>query len=287
MENMVFARIAWHPRYDGQYPLPYTGADWKEKVEGEFAEWQNFKELNRKCYGWVKPSGQWRANLTNVGGKPGDKSVKGITVVWVATDPIKGGSKIVGWYENAKMYDELRERPKPLRNHYLFEAKTSHCFLLEDSQRVFEIDHRFRNLWYAKEEKFKKLKQKVLAYINGEYDDQFHDPVEPYFSAAEGRKILRKHLKAERSSKLVKEFKRSLNSYACSVCKFDFGKTYGDLGEGFIEAHHTKAVSDLKPNEEVSTKDFKAVCSNCHRMLHRQIPPYTVEQLRAVLNNIS
>jgi hypothetical protein len=168
MKHILFARIAWHPRYDGKYPVPYTGADWKEKQAGRFGEWHNFSKFKGMYYGHVKPSKHWTADLKNTGALSGAKSVNGITVIWVALDP-SGGSKVVGWYKNVTMYSELQKRPRPLDEDYLFKAKVSDCVLVDEFQRTFEIKKQFRGLWYAKDEK--SLKRKVLKYIEKYSDD--------------------------------------------------------------------------------------------------------------------
>jgi putative restriction endonuclease len=98
--------------------------------------------------------------------------------------------------------------------------------------------------------------------------DGFADSAEP-FMASEGAAVLRTHLRRERSKLLIERFKSQLRSFACSVCGFDFGKTYGDLGRGFIEAHHLTPVAELEPRSKTTLEDLIAVCSNCHRMLHR------------------
>ena len=283
MTQIVFARIAWHPYYNGKYPFPYTGADWKEKKEGEFGEWQNFCKMNGKYYGYAKPP-NWKADLSNFGTEKGAKSVRGITVIWVAPDP-KGGSKVVGWYKNAKMYSELQRRPQYLKHEYLFESEASNCVLIDEYHRKFEVQKRFRNLWYAKEKEAEKLKKRVLAYIDEEYNDEFDDPVETDFSDTEGRKVLKQHLVTERSCRLVKKFKKSLKSFKCVVCNFDFEAKYGDIGLGFIEAHHIQPVSSLSKNRKTTNTGLVAVCSNCHRMLHRKVPPYEIEELKKAMRN--
>lgn len=98
--------------------------------------------------------------------------------------------------------------------------------------------------------------------------DGFADSVEIYM-AAEGAAALRTHLRRERSKSLVERFKRQLKTVSCAVCDFDFQKTYGELGEGFIEAHHKIPVSSLEPGAKTRLEDLAAVCANCHRMLHR------------------
>ena len=66
-------------------------------------------------------------------------------------------------------------------------------------------------------------------------------------------------------------------------CGFDFHKTYGDLSEGFIECHQNKPVSEMIPREKTTLDDLPLVCSNCHRMIHRQKPWLSVEELNVLL----
>lgn len=62
---------------------------------------------------------------------------------------------------------------------------------------------------------------------------------------------------------------------SCSCCTFNFGDFYGDaIGKGFIEIHHTKPIfkyedDDIKNTLEQAVKNLTPVCSNCHRMIHR------------------
>jgi hypothetical protein len=98
MRHILFARIAWHPRYDGKYPLPYTGADWKGKEEGRFGEWLNFSELKGMYYGYVKPSKWWSADLRSIGAPSGAESIRDITTIWVAPDPNGVWSQVLQSY---------------------------------------------------------------------------------------------------------------------------------------------------------------------------------------------
>lgn len=101
----------------------------------------------------------------------------------------------------------------------------------------------------------------------------------------EGNKKLALHIKRERSSlaaKLAKElFKRRHNGRVfCEVCSFDFYEAYGDLGEGYIEAHHKKPISKMRQEDVTRIEDFLMVCSNCHSMLHIGEDWITHEQLK-------
>jgi 5-methylcytosine-specific restriction enzyme A len=64
--------------------------------------------------------------------------------------------------------------------------------------------------------------------------------------------------------------------------------TYGEIGAGYIEAHHLTPFSELKgrPTQLDPKTDFAVLCPNCHRMLHKKSPPFTPEELRAAMPDI-
>jgi 5-methylcytosine-specific restriction protein A len=70
---------------------------------------------------------------------------------------------------------------------------------------------------------------------------------------------------------------------ACEVCSFDFKQHYGDLGEGFIECHHTQPLSFSTAGEKTRLTDLALVCANCHRMLHRGSKWLSITELRVSL----
>ncbi|MGE4371250.1 MAG: HNH endonuclease, partial [Burkholderiaceae bacterium] len=77
------------------------------------------------------------------------------------------------------------------------------------------------------------------------------------------------------------------HGHACVVCGFDFGVTYGELGQGYIHVHHLKQLADIGESYELDpVVDLRPVCPNCHAMLHRQRPPLSIEELRETLVQI-
>jgi len=71
----------------------------------------------------------------------------------------------------------------------------------------------------------------------------------------------------------------------CEVCGLDFAKRYGPIDEGFIHVHHLDPLN-LRGGKLYSidpVEDLRPVCPNCHAMLHRKSPPYTIEELRQML----
>jgi predicted HNH restriction endonuclease len=66
----------------------------------------------------------------------------------------------------------------------------------------------------------------------------------------------------------------------CDVCDFSFTEKYGELGQNYIEAHHTTPVSKLRAGERTKVKDLAKVCANCHRMLHIGTDCLSIAELR-------
>lgn len=81
---------------------------------------------------------------------------------------------------------------------------------------------------------------------------------------------LREHKRIERNRSLAKKAKK-FHGYICKACGFDFEKQYGEIGKGFIEAHHLTPLSKLKGQVvKLSPEfDFTVLCPNCHRMIHK------------------
>jgi 5-methylcytosine-specific restriction protein A len=102
--------------------------------------------------------------------------------------------------------------------------------------------------------------------------------------AEEGKILTRTHRYRERDKKIVERKKnhtlKTTGKLACQICEFDFAKIYGLRGEGFIECHHTKPVSELDAGAKTKLSELLLVCSNCHRMIHRRKPWLSVEELK-------
>ncbi|MBS0580637.1 MAG: HNH endonuclease [Proteobacteria bacterium] len=72
----------------------------------------------------------------------------------------------------------------------------------------------------------------------------------------------------------------------CHACGFDFGRSYGAIGTGYIEVHHKLPVAKLAPGYLVNpVADLVPLCANCHAMVHRADPPIPVEALKSLLHD--
>lgn len=116
-------------------------------------------------------------------------------------------------------------------------------------------------------------------------------PEDDLTEAAEGQLLTRMHRYRERNAAIVKRKKASFlkrhGHLCCEACGFDFKATYGERGDGFVECHHTKPVSELSAGDTTKLVDLVLLCANCHRMVHASRPWWTVEELRACINKIT
>jgi 5-methylcytosine-specific restriction protein A len=88
----------------------------------------------------------------------------------------------------------------------------------------------------------------------------------------------------ERSSQARQE---CINKYGykCVICDFDFEKIYGDIGKNFIHVHHIKPLSEIDEKYKINPiEDLRPVCPNCHAMLHKRKPAYSIEEIKDKIN---
>jgi 5-methylcytosine-specific restriction endonuclease McrA len=84
----------------------------------------------------------------------------------------------------------------------------------------------------------------------------------------EGKTQVLEITKYERDARLRRRA-IEFHGVTCSVCLFNFGDTYGELGRGFIHIHHRVPVSEGERTPDIET-DLVALCANCHSMVHRE-----------------
>ena len=72
--------------------------------------------------------------------------------------------------------------------------------------------------------------------------------------------------------------------YSCSICSFNFQKMYGEVGKGYIHVHHVNMVKDMgEPTKTNPENDLEPVCPNCHAMLHKRYPPFSIVELKNLI----
>lgn len=88
----------------------------------------------------------------------------------------------------------------------------------------------------------------------------------------------------ERSSKARQE---CIDEYGfkCTICQFDFEETYGTIGKEFIHVHHIKPLSEIDEEYKINPiEDLRPVCPNCHAMLHKRKPAYSIQEIKHLIS---
>ena len=76
----------------------------------------------------------------------------------------------------------------------------------------------------------------------------------------------------------------SVKGYRCSVCGKLLEEEYGEVAKDVIEVHHAVPVSSMGEGYIVDPiKDLYPVCPNCHTILHKKNPPYTIDEARQLI----
>lgn len=171
--NFFFVRIAWMNYYQGvKNDIPKgAGSYVKENQNG--GEVYNFKEISGKYYGYSRNQNGRSFDLTKVGANKKEENIKGLTVVFFATNPKYGGQYVIGWYKNASIYKktkEIKDKGRGNENTYNFECKKKDAYLIPTSERSFILPKGpgESNVWYPKMDNLEHVAfvKKLNKYID-------------------------------------------------------------------------------------------------------------------------
>lgn len=75
----------------------------------------------------------------------------------------------------------------------------------------------------------------------------------------------------------------AFHGYQCKACGQSMREKYGDVARKFIHVHH---LHPLASGEHVPdpVKDMVPLCPNCHSIAHLRNPPYTIDEIKYMLN---
>lgn len=224
-----------------------------------------------------------------------------------------------------KVFNQLKKKDNPqirefaYREKELYKRYSGHIVawgeLVEDAYKEEEVYDVQWNSYYAKIRIYefldkplpysefnviKRVNQGAITYLTDTECDALQNMIRTYNSDldaivevsderfSEGKQIEIYGKKYERNPKVRKEFlSLQRTPYQCAVCGFDYEKKYGELGKGFIEVHHKRPLFVDGNEKEINLKeDLVCLCSNCHRMIHRnRNKVMTVEELRGYIKN--
>lgn len=63
------------------------------------------------------------------------------------------------------------------------------------------------------------------------------------------------------------------------VCNFNFERVFGEIGKEFLQVHYEIEINTIGEENEINPiTDLKPICPNCHAMLHKRNPAYSVRK---------
>lgn len=72
----------------------------------------------------------------------------------------------------------------------------------------------------------------------------------------------------------------AIHGTTCKACGLKMGTRYGSIAAGLIEVHHVTPVSELGAGYVIDPRrDLVPLCPNCHSVVHRRVPPFTVSEI--------
>lgn len=133
--------------------------------------------------------------------------------------------------------------------------------------------------------KGRDIYEKFLKMINGlKYEIVYPDEVDSDQHYLEGKSKKVSVNIYERNPKARKDCIK-FYGFICQICEFDFEKKYGELGKKFIHVHHKLDIAEIGQEYQVDPiKDLIPVCPNCHSMLHKRKPAFSIEELKELIN---
>lgn len=306
MKIIVF-RVGWMKNYQG---LEGDGIHSTAQFiqDNEFGhELFNFLPFNGEMFGYVQPTGsgdyhERTINIDRLGAAPTDDFIDDILVAWAA--PQKGGGVfLVGWYMHAVVYRKYQP-PVNLSQRsyngneigYYTKASEENCVLLPIGKRTLRIPKAKGNsggigqsqVWFAdsgreNDNKFgEKLKNFMANYYHISLEEEIN--LSPIVNLSiEGKRGIQETKFLTRSQKARRQCIEHYGA-VCQVCNFDFEIFYGDIGKGFIHVHHTQPLAHFESEREVNPiKDLIPVCPNCHAMIHKRDEPYSINELKRII----
>jgi HNH endonuclease len=255
MEKIIFFNIAWMKAYQGGTAEDFPEGGGAFVGENEYAhEMFNFLPFNNCMYGYVQPPGKGdyfnrTINIDRLGASKQDLSADNVLAVWVAKNPAKGGTWVIGWYKNSTVYRKyqpaltnsnriLETKPNLLFGHYVT-AKVEDCVCLAVKDRTIEVPRGKdgigqSNVWYAtsQEPTAVALREKVeklilrdrtsetvdLNSVRGEFNQDFFNVI----SLEDARKrvltsIVRRQGQSQFRQKLLAAYKGNCAISGCNV----------------------------------------------------------------------
>jgi hypothetical protein len=170
----------------------------------------------------------------------------------------------------------------------LFDPKGYLLFETEEDYRACKYINLTKEIWVPNPRGISSVPGYVQVVIDGsEYIPPVHPSTEPktgrvYF---EGNPVSVTLTKFERDRTARAECLHHYG-YLCCICQFDFAKIYGEIATTMIHVHHLTPISLIGETYWLDPiKDLRPICPNCHAVIHKRRPPFSIEDVQKMINN--
>lgn len=184
--------------------------------------------------------------------------------------------------------DKFSQKVRNLKAHRTFERygyaaysdeKNGKVYITDKGRNYLKDNYEFLKYLYVNDFKYQDVKDSLIVLEKTTQSKKIIETFDENIIIEEGNKRIVETKIYDRSKKLrdyaLHYYSSKNNKISCKACSFDFEDFYGSvLGKGFIEIHHIKPVfmNNGEKLEQVisdAVKNLVPVCSNCHRMIHR------------------
>jgi hypothetical protein len=74
---------------------------------------------------------------------------------------------------------------------------------------------------------------------------------------------------------------------SCAACGLSSEARYGGAAAGYIQVHHIIPIAQVRTKYRLNAiRDLRPVCPNCHAVIHRREPPFSIEDVRRMLLDV-
>lgn len=185
--SMVYFNVAYMKFYRGitEEDKPYNGGKYINDT-GDAGEKYNFVAFDDEfVYGYTEPGftkGGYKdgkhkeLHIENIGPSCIDSDhIDGVKVIMCAKDPNANKTVVVGWYENATVYREVKVFEKDDEQIWMItKCKKEDAHLIDYKERDFVVQRAKdgnrgfgqSNIWFANQEEDYDFRIKTLEYLN-------------------------------------------------------------------------------------------------------------------------
>lgn len=183
--------------------------------------------------------------------------------------------------------DKFSQKVRNLRAHSTFErfgyaeyrgpARTGYVEITEKGKKHLTRNQNFLNYLLINDFTYQDLTAN-LKKIEAKKDKRRIETFDENVIIQEGLKSITEETVYQRSKQLrdyAIAYYTKHGGIDCNCCTFNFTDFYGkEIGKEFIEAHHIRPIFQYENENLIITikkavTNIMPVCSNCHRMIHR------------------